>query len=731
MQFLPPPASSTALALLAASLMACGLGGCAKKDSPPSVERIFNNPSRPIEERVNNIIALMTLDEKVAALGTNPTVARLGIQGSDQVEGLHGLALGGPGGWGGNNPVPTTQFPQAVGLGETWDPDILRLAAAAEGEEARYMFQASRYRRGGLVIRAPNADLARDPRWGRSEESYGEDAFLGGTLTTAFVTGLQGDHPTYWRAASLLKHFMANSNEDNRGSSSSNFSERLLREYYSVPFRFGIMDGGARAFMTAYNAVNGIPMTVHPALRNMVMREWGFDGIICTDAGALTNMVTYHHYYSSLDQAAAGAVRAGINQFLDEYTQSVNAALAHGLLTEPDIEERIKGSFRVMIRLGLLDPPGLVPYSSIGEGPEPWTTNERKQLARQVTRESIVLLKNRGGLLPLDSSHLHSIAVIGPFADQVLLDWYSGTPPYTMSPLAGIRNKVAGAASVSFAANNTGGAAAQLARSADVAIVVVGNHPTCNAGWAQCPLPSDGKEAIDRRSITLEQEALVQAVFAANPRTVVVLRSSFPFAINWTQANVPAIVHLAHNSQEEGNALADVLFGDFNPGGRLVTTWPSAIEQVPPIMDYDLGHGRTYMYFSGEPLYPFGYGLSYTTFAYSNLRTSASALAPGGQVTVALDLTNTGNRAGDEVVQMYVRHPDSHVSRPIRELRGFRRVTLAPGETRSVELSLAAQAIAYFDETRSSFVVEPETVVIEIGSSSRDIRLQQTVAVGS
>ena len=228
----------------------------------------------------------MTLDEKISALAVEPSVERLGIRGSGELEGLHGLALGGPGGWGGTSPITTTQFPQAVGLGETWDPEILRLVATAEGEEARYAYQARGLRRGALVIRAPNADLARDPRWGRSEESYGEDAFLTGTLTTAFVKGLQGDHPTYWRAASLLKHFMANSNEDARGSSSSDFDERLLREYYSVPFRVGIVDGGARAFMAAYNAVNGIPMTVHPILRNMVMREWGFDGIICTDAGA-------------------------------------------------------------------------------------------------------------------------------------------------------------------------------------------------------------------------------------------------------------------------------------------------------------------------------------------------------------------------------------------------------------------------------------------------------------
>jgi beta-glucosidase len=705
--------------VLTGAVVACGDNG----------QRRFDDPGRPIEERVDDIVARMTLDEKVLALGTNPSVPRLGIQGSDQVEGLHGVVLGGPGVWGGNSPVATTtQFSQAVGLGETWDPELLRQVGAVIGLEARYVFQSPRYRGGALVIRAPNADLARDPRWGRSEESYGEDAFLTGTLATAFVKGMQGDDPTHWQAASLLKHFMANSNENGRCCTSSTFDERLLREYYSAPFRLGIVNGGARAFMTAYNEVKDIPMAAHPTLRSMVMKEWGFDGIICTDAGALANMATRQHYYQELDQAAAGAVKAGVNQFLDKYQQAVNDALDHGLLTELDVDQAIRGSFRVMIRLGLLDPPELRP--AITEAREPWTSEETKQLVRQVARESVVLLKNEAGLLPLDGSRLRSIAVIGPFADRVLFDWYSGTPPYAVSPLEGIRNKVGTAIDVSFAADDTFGAATQLARSSDVAIVVVGNHPTCNAGWGRCPTPSDGKEGIDRQTITLEQEDLVQRVLCANRRTVVVLRSSFPFAINWTQANAPAIVHLAHNSQEEGNALADVLFGDFNPGGRLVTTWPSSIDQLPQMMDYIIRHGRTYMYFAGEPLYPFGYGLSYTSFAYSNLRTSAPALAADGVLTVAVDVTNTGSRAGDEVVQMYVRYPESHVARPIRELKGFRRLRLEAGETQSVELPLSAQALAYFDETSGGFVVEPGTVVVEIGASSRDIRLQQPVAVG-
>lgn len=700
----------------------------------------FQNPNLPVEARVNNILALMTPEEKISALSTSPDVPRLGIRGSGHIEGLHGVAYGGPGGWEGHGlkPLPTTQFPQSVGLGETWDPDLLQQAAAVEGYEARYVFQSEEqfvdgrrghYRREGIVIRAPNADLARDPRWGRSEESYGEDPYLTGTMAVAFIKGLQGNDSKYWLSASLMKHFLANSNENGRDGSSSNFDERLLREYYSVPFRMGVMEGGARAYMTAYNAFNGIPMAAQPILKDMTMHEWGFDGIICTDAGALTNMVTQHKYFADIDQATAGAIHAGINQFLDDYREGATAAGEKKLANAAEVDDNLRGVYRVMIKLGLLDPPETVPYSNIKGTAPAWDNEEHKALVRKVTQESIVLLKNSENLLPLDKSRLKSVAVIGPYADQVALDWYSGTPPYTISALDGIRNKLGKAVKVSFARDNTDDAAVKIARSASVAVVVVGNHPTCNAGWAKCPLPSDGKEAIDRKSITLEQEELVKQVVAVNRRTVVVLISSFPFAIAWTQEHVPAIVHMAHNSQEEGTALADVLFGDYDPGGRLVVTWPMSLDQLPPMMDYDIRHGRTYMYFRQQPEYPFGFGLSFTSFAYSNLRTSAEQLNSGGEVTVSVEVRNTGPRAGDEVVQMYVAHVNSKVDRPIEELKGFKRVALQPGETKTVSLPLKASALAYWNSIRGAFEVEPDRVNIRVGSSSADIKLQKMLTV--
>ena len=714
-------------ATLAAILLFLPMRSLSAADGP--YQYPFQNPDLPLEQRVENIISLMTLDEKVACLGTRPSVPRLGIQGTGHVEGLHGLALGGPGGWGRPTPIPTTQFAQAIGMGETWDPALIRKAGGVEGAETRYIYQSKQ--RGGLVVRAPNADLGRDPRWGRTEECFGEDPFFNGTMVTAMVKGLQGDDSKYWLTASLMKHFLANSNENGRGGSSSDFDERLLREYYSVPFRMGVLDGGSRAYMAAYNAWNHIPMTVNPILRDITMKEWGVDGIICTDAGSLRNMINLHKYYPKLSEGAAGAVKAGINQFLDRFQAPVNDALKEKLLTEANIDDVIKGEFRVMIRLGLLDPPERVPYSKLKGDEDAWKLPGHKEVARQVALESVVLLKNANNFLPLDKSKIKSIAIIGPRAGEVLLDWYSGTPPYTVTPLDGIKAKLGPGITVNYAANNDGDAAVKAAKESGVAVVFVGNHTTCDAGWEKCPTPSDGKEAVDRRAINLEMEELVKQVYAANAKTVMVLVSSFPFAVNWSQENLPAILHMTHNAQEMGSAIADVLFGDYNPGGRLVQTWPKSLDQVPEMMDYDIRHGRTYMYFKGDPLYPFGYGLSYTTFRYSKLRVSAGRLAANGTVTVSVDVKNTGARPGDAVVELYARHLKSSVDRPAKELRGFRRVALAPDQTKTVDIPVSADSLRYWNIPEKRWILEPDEVELIIGDSSASAKLTKTLRIAS
>jgi beta-glucosidase len=689
----------------------------------------FQNPDMPAEDRITNLISLMNVDEKVNCLGTNPTIARLSVKGTGHVEGLHGLAMGLPGNWGRKTPVPTTTFPQSIGLGETWDPELLQQAAALEAFEVRYMAQSPKYHKGGLVVRAPNADIGRDPRWGRTEECYGEDAFFNGTMAVAYIKGLQGNDPKYWTTAALMKHFLANSNEKSRDSSSSDFDDRLLREYYSVPFRMGVQLGGSRAFMASYNGVNGIPQTVNPMMKNMAVNEWGQNGIISTDGGAYKMLVTAHHHYTNAADAAAACIKAGINQFLDTQKPGVMEALQKKLITEAEIDQDLRGVFRVMIKLGQLDPADKVPYSNIGTGPEPWLSKENRDFTRLITQKSIVLLKNDKGLLTLDKNKIKSIAIVGPRSAEVYQYWYSGTPAYNVSPLEGIKNKVGANVVVSHTTNDN--LAIALAKTAETVIVCVGNNPTGNLGWKKVDGPTEGREAVDRESISLDsaQAVLIKNLYKVNQNVVVVLISSFPYAINWEEAHVPAIIHITHSSQEEGNALADALFGDINPGGKLVQTWPDTLAQLPPMMDYNIRHGRTYMYFKGKPLYPFGFGLSYTTFDYINFKTSANQLNKTGEVTVSVDVKNTGNRVGDEVVQLYVKHLKSKVERPEKELKGFKRLTLNPGEIKTVNITLPANTLAYWDVAKKSFIVEQEPVQLMIGSSSTDIKAEKIVEV--
>ena len=701
----------------------------------------FRDPKLGDDARIADLLGRLTLEEKVNLMSDHPKIPRLGLTFSGQVEGLHGLALGGPGGWGGRGrtPLPTTTFPQEKGLGATWDPELLKKIAGVEGYEARYDYQNPTYDRGGLVVRAPNADLSRDPRWGRTEESYGEDPFLVGTLTVAFAQGLQGPDPKHWLSASLMKHFLANENEDTRSSSSSDFDERLFREYYSVPFRMGFEQGGSRAVMTSYNSWNGTTMMVNPVLKDVMIREWGNDGIICTDGGALGLLITAHHAYADKEHGVAAAIKAGINHFLDTYKDDLTKALKDGLVTEAEIDAVEKNLLRVYLRLGEMDPSGVDPYGEIGkktagtrdETAPPWDQDSSKALARLATDESIVLLKNEGNTLPLDRTKLKTIAVIGPWADQVLLDWYSGTPPYFVSTLEGIREGAGPGVKVLFDDGSDPAQAAAVAHRADVAIVVVGNHPECNAGWNVCPTPSNGKESVDRKTIVLEQEDLVRQIFAANPKTIEVLRSSFPYAIVWSQQNLPAIVHITHNSQEEGHGLADVLFGDYSPAGRLTQTWPTGDAQLLPLMDYNLLHGRTYMYSKDKPLYAFGYGLSYTGFAYEGLKLSEQKVKADGSVQVTVKVKNTGQRVGDEVVQLYVQHLGSKVERPQLELKGFQRVRIEPGAEREVTLELKPRALAYWDTARHIWRVEQEQVRVLAGGSSDNLPVQATLAVDS
>ena len=699
----------------------------------------FQNTKLKDDKRVELFLKHLTLDEKMQWMAPMLGSPRLGIPITSCYEGLHGLALGGPSRNNGvktidgkevPNDLPTTIFPQAYGMGCTWDRSLIQRIGQIEADEVRWYAQGNIARRKGLIVFAPNADIARDPRWGRTEESYGEDPYLVGQLTVAMVKGLQGDDARYWKTAALMKHFLANSNEDGRDSTSSNFDERLFREYYSYPFYKGITEGGSRAFMASYNSWNGIPMAVHPCLNEVTRNEWGNNGIICTDGGAYSFLVNAHHYYPDFLSAAAGVVKAGTSQFLDRYQPYLKEAVEKGMVTEADIDKVIKGNIFVALKLGLLDDK--CPYAEIGKDSTaipPYEREEVKQFVREVTAKSIVLLKNSplpsspeggGALLPI-SNKVKKIAVVGPYADQIIYDWYSGTAPYENTILKAMQE--AGrerGIEILYAKDNQFGRAEDLAKQADMVLVCTGNHPDgTDRAWKVCPVPSDGREANDRHSLQLPDEDEIRRLYSINPNTVLVLVSSFPYTINWSNANLPAILHVTHCSQEQGHGVVDVLFGKVNPAGRTTQTWVRDILDLPHMMDYDIRNGRTYMYFKGQPLYPFGYGLSYTRFEYGE----AKILKQDKQkVYVSVPVKNVGSRDGDEVVQLYVSYPESQVEHPKRQLKAFERVMIPAGETRDVILLVDKADLTYWSAEAHAFIPETGRVHFEIGASSAEIR---------
>ena len=412
-------------------------------------------------------------------------------------------------------------------------------------------------------------------------------------------------------------------------------------------------------------------------------------------------------------------------QFLDRYQPYLKEAVEKGLLTEADIDKVIKGNIYVALKLGLLDDK--CPYAEIGKDSTalpPYEREDVKQFVREVTAKSIVLLKNDHQTLPINTNKVKKIAVVGPYADKIVYDWYSGTAPYENTILKALQ-EVGSAEGIEilYAPDNQYGRAEDIAKQADMVLICTGNHPYgTNRDWKVCPVPSDGREANDRHSLQLPDEDEVRRIYSLNPNTVLVLVSSFPYAINWSQANLPAIIHVTHCSQEQGHGVADVLFGKVNPAGRTTQTWVRDILELPHMMDYDIRHGRTYMYYKGQPLYPFGYGLSYTRFEYGDAKVVKQDKQ---KVYVSVPVKNAGSRDGDEVVQLYVSYPESTVEHPKRQLKAFERVNIPAGETRDVVLTVDKADLTYWSPEAHTFVPETGTIHFEIGASSADIRCQK------
>jgi len=832
-----------------------------------------------LEERVDELISQMTLEEKVSQMIFDAAaIERLGIPRYNWWnECLHGVARAGL----------ATVFPQAIGLAATWDPDLLLRVATAISDEARAKHhqairQGIRDIYAGLTFWSPTINIFRDPRWGRGQETYGEDPYLTARMGVAFVKGLQGDDPRYLKLVATPKHFAVHSGpEPKRHQFDARVSERDLRETYLFAFEACVKEAKAGSVMGAYNRVNGEPCCASPTLLERILRqEWGFDGYVVSDCGAIHDIYAQHQVVATPEEAAALAVKAGCDLECGGIYYALLDAVKKGLISEESIDQALRRLFTARFRLGMFDPPEQVPYTCIPY--EVVASPQHRELALQAARESIVLLKNEGNLLPLPRD-IGAIAVIGPNADdlRVLLGNYNGTPAKAVTPLEGIRRKIASTTRLYYAPgceivdgiapmevipsnclypaegnaqergltaeyyNNadfsgepvlrrvdrqvdfiwagttpltgqwgdqfsvrwTGylvppvsgiyrigvngfsdyrlyldgqrilsyrgihlpildtrevyleagrfyslrleyvskgldpqaqllwsppgvdyaARALEIAQKADVVIAVMGLSPALEG--EEMPVDVDGFVGGDRTDIGLpeSQEKLLRQLQALGKPVVLVLLSGSALAVNWAAEHIPAILEAWYPGEMGGEAIADVLFGDYNPGGRLPVTFYRSVEDLPPFEDYRM-EGRTYRYFKGEPLFPFGYGLSYTTFALENLRIAPEGVEAGNEVTVSADVVNTGPRAGDEVVQLYVHHRDAPGPRPIKELKGFQRVHLQPGERKTVVFTLHTHQLGLYDDS-GRYIVWPGTVDVMVGHSSRDLPLVGTVEI--
>jgi beta-glucosidase len=699
---------------------------CAQPAPAPAPAAIYLDPSQPLEKRVEDLISKMTLQEKALELFHNaPGIERLHVPmwgGWNQC--LHGV----------NSKQPTTLFPTSIAAAATWDPDLIHAEANALSDEGRALYNThATGPRGpqGLVYRAPVINISRDPRWGRIQECYGEDPYLTSRIGVAYVKGLQGDDPKYLKVASTLKHFAVNNQERGRQSLSAAVPERILYEYFLPHFKACVVEGHAQSLMASYNAINGTPNAVNKLLLTDILRgQWGFEGFVVSDLGGVKALMTGHHLTDKPEIAAARAILAGCDYDDEEYRDNIVPAVKDGLITEKDVDLALLRVLRVAFRLGAFDPPEMVPYSDIAGGVI--NSQEHRDLSRQVASSSIVLLTNKNNFLPLSKSKLKTVAVIGPEAETPEYGNYFNynTPLLKVTPLQGLKDRLGpgvevisatGCAVVGAAEPGKIDEAAQAAKRADVAILFLGTSLRVEA------------ESRDRSDLNLPgaQEQLLEAVYKANPKTVVVLMNGGPLSTPWARDNVPAMLDAFYAGEEGGHAIADVLLGDANPSGKLPYTVYESVDQIPPMTEYDITKGFTYMYFAGKPGFAFGHGLSYTQFTYSNLRLAAAQIPGDGTLTVTIDVQNSGPRGGAEVIQLYTHQQQCSVKQPIQKLVGFQKVQLAPGQTRSVSLSAPAEQFAIYDEQSKNFVIEPGKFDAMIGSSSADIRARQEFDVTS
>ena len=739
----------------------------------------YKNPGLPVEQRVADLLSRMTLEEKVAQLtclwAERPQVgpqtdfsndrgdfspekarlvmkygigqiarqrerkgpregavfanavqkwlienSRLGIPAIFHDEILHGHMAQG-----------STSFPQPIALASSWDPDFISKVFTVAALETRA--------RGSHQVLGPNLDVAREPRWGRTEETYGEDPYLVSRMAVAIIKALQGSGPGVDgdHIIATAKHFAAHGQpEGGTNIAPANYSERVLREFFLPSFEAAVKEAGVMSVMASYNEIDGVPSHANKWLLEKVLRqEWGFKGYVVSDYYGIPQLESLHHVAADKKEAAKLALETGVDiELPDPDCFPILVQLVkEGKVAEATIDRAVARNLRAKFLLGLFENPYVDPQRAVS------VTNSEahRELAAEAARRSIVLLKNENNLLPLDRNRLKSIAVIGPNADRVHLGGYSDNPGRGISVLQGITDRVGSKATVTHAVGckitKEGGdwwadvshlsdpaedtkliaQAVEVAKAADLAVLVLGgNEDTNKEGWADNHLG-------DRDSLDLvgRQNDLVKAVLDTGKPTVVLLINSGPLSINYIAEKVPAILEGFYLGQETGVAVADALFGDYNPAGKLPVTFPRSVGQLPSYYNRKPTARRGYLFTSKEPLFPFGFGLSYTTFAYSNLSVSPARIGTAGQTRVSVTVTNTGKRAGDEIVQLYIHDLVSSVTRPVMELKDFKRISLAQGESKTVEFVITPDKLSFLDLNMNR-IVEPGWFDIMVGTSS-------------
>jgi beta-glucosidase len=692
----------------------------------------FWNPDLSVAQRVADLLARLTPAEKAAQLlHEAPALPRLGIAPYNWWnECLHGVARAGI----------ATVFPQAIGLAASFDVTLIGEVARAIADEARakhhaYAAEGDHGQYKGLTFWSPNINIFRDPRWGRGHETYGECPFLTAQLGVGFVRGLQGDDARYLKLVATAKHLAVHSGPEGlRHGFDARVSQKDLYQTYLPAFAALVHDGGVESVMTSYNRVNGEPASASPTLIAQILRkEWGFSGYVVSDCWAIRDIHEHHQVTPGPVESAAAALNAGCDLNCGCSYEHLPAALEQGLITEADLDRSLGRLLAARIRLGMFDPPERVPFA--GTPFEVIDCEAHRRLARRAAQESLVLLKN-DGLLPL-ASDLKSLAVIGPNANapQVLWGNYSGMPSHTVTPLDGVRARVSPSTRVYYAegckakgTELTGPApdgnlteAVLLAKRADVTVLVLGLNAQIEGEQGDA---GDSEAAGDKLDLELPglQQQLLEAVVAVGKPVVLVLLAGSALAVTWAHEHVGAILQSWYPGQAGGSALADVLFGDVSPAGRLPVTFPRSLSDVPPFEDYAM-RGRTYRFLEAAPLYPFGFGLSYTRFAYSELTLSqtTASVSANLRIEVGVSVQNVGERPSDEVVQLYVRDLESSTTAAHHELRGVQRLSLLPGASQRVVFQLDAKALSLIDDAGQR-VLEPGTFEIFVGGSQPDPR---------